>query len=129
MALFTVSAGKRAILNAAPAQAPEKADSHRRRSVRGFGCACKSDCVCECGGCGSDGCGCDCEYDCDCEDDGESRRRRATSRDATNSLVANQAAVPPASRMRVPVCPSQRPRTPVERMIEERVAIGPGGVG
>jgi hypothetical protein len=68
-----VSAGKSATLYATPAQAPEKADSHACSSV-----SLRLPLI-----------------------EGELRKEMRT--DATNSLEVNQAAVPPVSRMRVPV--------------------------
>ena len=52
--------------------------------------------------------------------------RRAKRREATNSLVQNQAAVPPVSRMSVPVWPSQRPPKPLVRTTDVRTVRGPG---
>ena len=88
--LFTVSAGNRARLNAAPAHAPENADSQGR--------SCMS----------------------------VELRRRAKSSDATYSLVPNQAAVPPVSRIKVPVWPNHSPRRPVLRITDTSNVIGPG---
>ena len=54
------------------------------------------------------------------------RRRRARRKRAAASLDTNQAAPPPSSRMKVPVCPSQRPKKPVWRIVVMRTEIGPG---
>lgn len=53
---------------------------------------------------------------------GPSRRRSLQM----NSLVPNQAAEPPVSRMSVPVWPNQSPRTPSVRTASRRMASGPG---
>lgn len=53
---------------------------------------------------------------------GASRRRTLQM----SSLVPNQAAEPPVSRMSVPVWPNQSPRTPSVRMASRRMASGPG---
>lgn len=97
IALFTVSAGKSARLNAAPAQAPDSADSQGRSLTVGV-----------------------------VRKEGSSFRRRSTNNRATNSFVVNHAAPPPVSRIRVPVCPSHIPRRPVLRITDIRTDIGPG---
>lgn len=57
----------------------------------------------------------------------ESPRRCKSNADAP-SFAANHAAPPPVSRMSVPVCPSQSPRSPVSRTTEVRTAMGPGSL-
>jgi len=54
-------------------------------------------------------------------------RRSINHRDRTSNVV-NHAASPPVSRMRVPVWPSHRPRTPYSRRIE-RVTVSAPGIG
>ena len=98
--LFTESAGNMTKLNIAPAHAPERALSHDRSSVL---LADLSETLWP-----------------SCFD-----RRRRRRREATNSLVANHAALPPDSRMKVPVWPSQSPRMPSLRTTEVRTDIGP----
>lgn len=92
IALFTVSAGNSAKLNAAPAHAPDNADSQGRSCVS-----------VEVGW-----------------------ERRAKSNEPMYSLVLNQAAVPPVSRINVPVWPNQSPRKPVLRITDTNTDIGPG---
>lgn len=53
---------------------------------------------------------------------GASRRRNLHM----SSLVPNQAAEPPVSRMSVPVWPNQSPRTPSARIASRRMVSGPG---
>ena len=98
IALFTVSAGKRLRLNATPAKAPERADSQGRNSWISFVVEVLASLP----------------------------SRRARRMDATNSLVQNQAAVPPVSRRSVPVWPNQRPLKPCVRITDLRTVIGPG---
>lgn len=100
IALFTVSAGNRLRLNATPAMAPERADSQGRSSWIVF----------------------------DVEELPSFPSRRARRRDATNSLVQNQEAVPPVSRINVPVCPNHRPMIPCVRITDVRTEIGPGSL-
>jgi hypothetical protein len=90
------------MLYATPAQAPAKADSQAKG---GGGLADVDDAV--------------------DEDDDASRREERN--EATASFVVNQAAEPPVSRIRVPVCPSQNPRNPCCRNTEATRARGPGG--
>jgi hypothetical protein len=103
--LLTVSAGKSARLYAAPAHAPANALSH----VSGGGG----------GAAGSVGSGPAPPL--------VRAARRDASEVATASFVVNHAAEPPVSRMSVPVCPSQSPRSPCWRTMLPIRANGPGG--
>jgi len=109
IALFTLSAGNDARLKAAPAHAPDRADSHGRRSI---GLALPVVGIVE--------------SSSSEKEDPRRRTRRARRREAMYSLVPNHAAVPPVSRMKVPVCPSHSPRMPVVRITDMSTEMGPG---